>query len=266
MKWRILLLAAVLACAGHMAAAQMTVPVTNSGTGTTNGLLAKLTGAPSTAVTVLTSDTGGAIGVVVSGGGTTGTAIVGVNGIVSCTFDGAGVVANHYVQISATTAGNCKDGGASYPASGQVVGMALQTIGSSGPANMVVFPPPGIAGASGASTSANNTFTGTNTFSGSTIGPAPITITTALTVDSTITCGALYRYNSASPANATVNTSFPAGCSIGIEQLSTGAMTVVAGTGTVHSPCTTVATNAQYAVISVFGEAAGTALVGGRCT
>jgi hypothetical protein len=123
------------------AKATITVSIANAGTtGTTNGLLAKLTGAPSTAVVTATTDTGGIIGVVVSGGGITGNALIATDGIAPCTFDASGVVAGHYVQNSTTTAGNCKDGGATYPASGQVLGIALATV-ASGSANMVVIPP-----------------------------------------------------------------------------------------------------------------------------
>ncbi len=64
--------------------------VANAGVGgTTVGLIAKLSGAPSTALTPLTSDTDGAAGIVIGGGGTTGSAQIAVSGRAFCTFDGA---------------------------------------------------------------------------------------------------------------------------------------------------------------------------------
>src|SRR6266436_3874150 len=102
-----------------------------SSTGTTVNKLAKLTGAPSTAVKAGTSDTGGIIGIVVGGAGTTGNAQIAVSGQATCVFDGA-TTAGDYVGISSTTAGDCHDAGATYPTSGQVLGRVLSTNGSSG--------------------------------------------------------------------------------------------------------------------------------------
>lgn len=109
-----------------------TISVSNAGTtGTTVNTLAKLTGAPSTAVITATSDTSGAIGVVVSGAGTAGSAQIARSGEASCVFD-AGTTAGDYVQISSTTAGNCHDAGSSYPTSGQVIGRVLSTNAAGG--------------------------------------------------------------------------------------------------------------------------------------
>lgn len=110
-------------------------------TGTTLNALAKLTGAPSTAVVPAITDVGGVIGVVTAGAGTTGSATLQTNGIVSCIFDGA-TVAGDYVQISGAVAGNCHDvGGGGYPSSGQVVGRALTSNGGGGTYQMEGFPP-----------------------------------------------------------------------------------------------------------------------------
>ena len=109
-----------------------TVSFPNAGsTGTMLNKLAKLAGAPSTVVITATSDTNGAVGIITSGAGTTGSATIGRFGIVACVFDGA-TTANDYVQISGTTAGDCHDSGATIPSSGQVIGAVLSTNGSGG--------------------------------------------------------------------------------------------------------------------------------------
>src|SRR4051812_27154955 len=92
-----------------------------SSTGTILNALTKLTGAPSKAVIVSAAATGGVIGIAVSGAGTTGTVTIQTTGNPSCVFDGA-TTAGHYVQVSASVAGNCTDGGATYPSSGQIIG------------------------------------------------------------------------------------------------------------------------------------------------
>jgi hypothetical protein len=111
---------------------------TNDGTtGTTLNSLAKLTGAPSAAVVAATTDTAGVLGVVNTNGGTTcaagttGKACVVTRGPGTCNFDNA-VTAGDYVQISSTTAGDCHDAGANYPASGQVLGRVLVTNAAAG--------------------------------------------------------------------------------------------------------------------------------------
>src|SRR5689334_20804174 len=66
------------------------IQVPNEGvTGTTNNKLAKLSGAPSTALITATTDTGGAIGIVRTGAGTSGSANIARMGEVGCVFDGA---------------------------------------------------------------------------------------------------------------------------------------------------------------------------------
>lgn len=118
--------------AGNVAATSFAFPMANaSSTGTTLNKLAKLTGAPSTAVIAGTSDTSGIIGLVIAGAGTTGTAQIATSGLASCVFDGA-TTAGNYVQISSGTAGDCHDAGASLPASGQIIGRVLSTNGSGG--------------------------------------------------------------------------------------------------------------------------------------
>lgn len=122
-------------------ATSITVTVANEGsTGTLANGLAKLTGAPSTATRTATSDTAGAIGIVTSGAGTTSNATIQIAGLCSCVFSGA-TTAGNYVIISDATAGNCKDGGSSYPTSGQAIGRVLTTNGSGGTYQILLFSP-----------------------------------------------------------------------------------------------------------------------------
>ena len=123
----------------------------NAGTtGTTLSRLAKLTGAPSTAVIAGTGDVSGVEGIVVGGAGTTGNAQIAIQGIAACVFDGA-TTAGHYVQASITTGGQCHDtGSASYPSANQVLGQVLSTNGGGGTFNVFLFGP-GINASAGGS-------------------------------------------------------------------------------------------------------------------
>jgi hypothetical protein len=101
------------------------------GTGTTVNKLAKLTGAPSTAIITATTDTSGIVGIVVAGAGTTGSTDIAVAGKASCVFDSA-TTAGHYVVNDTSTAGDCMDAGATYPTSSQVIGVVTSTNGGAG--------------------------------------------------------------------------------------------------------------------------------------
>ena len=119
----------------------LTMIVPNAGaTGTTVNRLAKLTGAPSTAVITATTDTENGVGIVVSGAGTTGSATIAIIGQVSCDFDGA-TTAGNYVIISATTAGKCHDGGSAFPNAQAAYGRVLSTNGASGTYVMELMTP-----------------------------------------------------------------------------------------------------------------------------
>src|SRR5262249_50059782 len=124
-----------------LVASALSLEVTNdTTTGTTVNKLAKLTGAPSKALITATSDPAGAIGIVVGGAGTSGSAQIARVGTASCVFDGA-TTAGDYVTISATTAGDCHDAGATFPTSGgQVLGRVLSTNGAGGTYAMVLYP------------------------------------------------------------------------------------------------------------------------------
>src|SRR5207237_3957849 len=109
-----------------LAATALATEVTNdTTTGTTVNKLAKLTGAPSKAIITATTDTAGAVGIVVGGAGTSGSAQIARIGTASCVFDGA-TTAGDYVTISSTTAGDCHDAGATLPTSGgHILGRVL---------------------------------------------------------------------------------------------------------------------------------------------
>lgn len=113
-------------------------------TGTTNGLAAKLS-ADNTCIVAATADagTGGAsvLGIVVRGGGTTGSALVAPFApIVPCTFDNA-TTFGHWAILSSTTAANCRDNGSAQPQGGpttvQLFGIILDT-GAAGTHNVLL--------------------------------------------------------------------------------------------------------------------------------
>lgn len=143
-KIKLVLFAFAVACLPAIAHAQAIHSVANAGTtGTALGQLAKLTGAPATAVATATTDTSGAVGVVVGETGTsatTGNALIAVAGQAACSFDGA-TTAGDYVSISSTVAGDCVDRGSTYPSTGQVVGRVLTTNASAGSYTIIVFSP-----------------------------------------------------------------------------------------------------------------------------
>lgn len=91
--------------------------------GTSQYTLTKMTGAGQV-VTASIGDTGGVIGVCLTGCGTTGNATIIQSGLTNCFYDAGLPTPGHYVSISATTLGNCHDAGANYPSSGQVIGRA----------------------------------------------------------------------------------------------------------------------------------------------
>jgi len=123
--------------------------IANAGTtGTTLNKLAKLTGAPSTAVITATTDTTGILGVVIGGAGTTGNASIAIMGQVQCVFDGA-TTAGNYVINSSTVAGDCKDGGSAFPNTSLVLGRILSTNAAGGTFTMEMTTPDASFGTGG---------------------------------------------------------------------------------------------------------------------
>lgn len=123
-----------------------------STTGTSLNLLAKLTG-NGDAVQTATTDTQGAIGIVVANAGVTGTASIAYLGVADCITDNP-VSAGNYVGIGSTTTGRCRDAGPTYPSSGQVIGRWLASASTGIPAPVLLLGP-GHQGASGAGASTN---------------------------------------------------------------------------------------------------------------
>src|SRR5262249_14118707 len=130
----------------------------DAATGTSLNFLAKLNGASSScAVKLATSDTSGALGIVVGGSGTTGNAVIAYRGYASCSFDGS-TTAGDYVQISSTNAADCHDSGSGYPTAGQVIGRVLSTNTGAGTYGVFLGAEP-----LGAAPLASPAFTGTPT-------------------------------------------------------------------------------------------------------
>lgn len=139
-------------------------------TGTTLFKLAKLTGAPSMAVITATTDTSGAIGVVIAAAGVAGRATIQTSGITptgsGCIFDGS-TTAGDYVQISSMIAGDCTDAGATLPTSGQVLGRVLTT--NTGGGRYQVDLTGGAGGGGGGATGTVTSITAGQCLSGGTI-------------------------------------------------------------------------------------------------
>lgn len=126
-------------------ASPVTITLANaSSTGTTTNKLAKVN-TDGTAVILGTSDTTGGIGPVISGAGTTGSAVIQVIGSASCVFDG-GTTAGDFVTGSVTTAGDCHDAGSSFPDLTAVLGIVTTTNGGAG-TYTVIFQTPDIMNA-----------------------------------------------------------------------------------------------------------------------
>jgi hypothetical protein len=128
-------------------------------TGTTVNKLAKLTGAPSTAIIAATVDTQGIIGIVVGGAGVAGNAVIAFSGKALCDFDSA-TTAGHYVTVDTSTAGDCMDtGAATYPTSGQVIGVVTSTNGGAGTYEVdLTIGQPQAGGAGGGATIGSGTY------------------------------------------------------------------------------------------------------------
>jgi hypothetical protein len=99
--------------------------IVNDGAGTTQYLLAKFTSA-NTISTLQLADTTDALGVVITGAGTTGKSLIAFSGVAFCQFDNSNTATvAHFVSVSSTNAGFCHDAGATFPSSGQVLGVVI---------------------------------------------------------------------------------------------------------------------------------------------
>lgn len=84
-------------------------------------------GVSSVAQQALLTDTGGVVGICISGCSNSGNSQIAIEGQVQCFFDGP-TTSGDFIQTSTTTAGTCHDvGGGGYPSSGQVIGRAMAT-------------------------------------------------------------------------------------------------------------------------------------------
>ena len=115
--------------------------------------------------------------------------------------------------------------------------------------------------------SGSNTYSGQSSFTGNVIAPPAVAVSTAGNIDPTSVnmCGGSVHYTGAGAANLSVLSSWPANCNVAVDATSTGLATIVAGTGTVVSACTTNRTRATHSIIWLHGEATGTVNVSGDC-
>lgn len=107
----------------------ITFSIVNSSSGTTNNTIAAFSSTG--AIKATTSQTNGVLGIVVSGGGTSGNAQVALIGQPSCAFDNA-TTTGDYVVVSTSTGGDCHDAGSSQPTGVQILGRVTSTNGGAG--------------------------------------------------------------------------------------------------------------------------------------
>ncbi len=181
----------------------LVIEISNSGSpGTTINKLAKIPAAVASVLTTSAADQISAIGVVIGGAGTTGSAKIGVLGQFSCLFDNTATTAGDFITPSATTAATCHDAGTAYPTTGEVMGQILSTHASCGsppcgPYTVLFGTPdvflPGAGGSNGNNGNGNgnkiSTITTSSPISGGPVASGPITIACA-TCTVTIASGA----------------------------------------------------------------------------
>lgn len=211
------------------------VNFTNGAAGTTLNFLTKLVtlGSGVTAVSTATTDTGGVVGIVIGGAGTSGIDLVQRTGQALCTFDG-NTTADDYVQISLTVAGNCHDTGlATYPANGgQIIGRVLTTNVGAGSYLIDLFGPE-IRTPAGVNVACTNV--------------TPVTVTNNNTQQNLLSCTI--------PANALIQGSLLSVDLTGLESTAAGQLTIYGvivggGTGCGTEPAQGVANNQPWNVIA----------------
>jgi hypothetical protein len=208
-------------------------------TGTTANKIAKLTGAPSTAVITATTDISGAIGIVVGGAGATGNARIAIDGQASCVFDGA-TIAGDYVRISSITAGDCHDAGASYPVNVQTIGRVLSTNAAGGTYAVALSP----TGEPALGTFATQNFATPPPIGGTTPNAGTFSSLTDTGITGSTQCA---QFNSSGLLGGTGNACGGAGSSLlsGTVLAKTGAYTAVTGD---CGDTITLGNNSQYAL------------------
>lgn len=125
---------------GSFVSKDFRLKIPNAGTvGTTVKLLAKLDASGNALITA-TSDVTGALGCVVAGAGTTGSAYIVTLGEAICTADNS-ITIGDYVGIGTTTAGRIKSLGATKPTSNiQILGRSRSTVSAGQDATIVFYP------------------------------------------------------------------------------------------------------------------------------
>ena len=108
--------------------------------GTTQDRLVRLIGEPSQATEATEADRNGLVGICVAGCGTGGTAMIVMQGLVDCAFDGD-TTAGHYVVSSDSSPGACQDAGPSPPPFGQLLGRVTETRTGAGLAEVLLYGP-----------------------------------------------------------------------------------------------------------------------------
>lgn len=164
------------------------VSVPNDAAGTTVNLLAKINSSGN-AVKIGTGDTAIPVFAVISSAGTTGTADLGISGLISCQMDASGATIAHFIVASTATAGRCMDAGATAPTSGWVIGVAITTAAANAVSNIILAPGYNAAsgGGSGCSTTGTNVVqksNGSSGCSGSSITDDGTTVTTTENIKS----------------------------------------------------------------------------------
>jgi hypothetical protein len=215
------------------------VSLANSGsTGTTVNKTVKLSSAGA-GVIMSAGDTAGIFGIVESGAGTTGSAIVTLIGLTTCVSDNS-TTTGHYAGLSSSVAGDCTDLGASFPATGVAVIGTWKETGAAA-ARSILFNTPDVSSVSAATNGNGNGpgVKGTGTanlipkFSnGNTIGNSSITDNgTTISSSEILSVGALTYNGKLNIADITAeNASFT--IAHRIEYVTTSTSTIVATTPT----------------------------------
>jgi hypothetical protein len=200
----------------------------NDATGTVLNKLVKYTSADTVSVTGA-GDPGGAIGIVVSGAGTAGKAVVAYFGEAHCFFDTPTPVVADYVQISQTAAGECHDAGPGYPANGQQVLGRVTKPGSAPPKVFLFGGAETRPGGGGGAITAVNTPAGGGLMGGVTSGAANLSLVN--------TCGSgqVLQWNGTAWVCASVSSA-------------AGVTSVAAGTGMIASPGNPIISSGTLAI------------------
>jgi hypothetical protein len=167
----------------------------DTSTGTAAGKLVKSSSGK--AVTILTTDKSGILGVCLLNCGTAGTATIATGIFAPCQFDG-GTTADHYIVASTTAAGKCHDAGSSVPTLNQIVGRIFATNGGAGTYSAFFYSPDN----SSSSGTITGVTAGTGLSGGGSSGPVTVSLSTPVSIANggtnatTFTAGSIPFYDS----------------------------------------------------------------------